>query len=474
MARCKGKHFCTFLIRALAILLLPCVVFAALLTCPDCGKQVSTHARSCPSCGCPVRIIIDQSVSSHGTGNKTVVTNHQPTTCYSIVKNSLVTVQTDTGTGSGFVVSLDGKKYVISNAHVLAGASEITLIMPDGTRLQWTQLSLAQHRDLVRLAIVDAPQVHALPIHCGAINIGDHVTVYGSSMGRAVVTELPGRVIGLGAEELEIDCTFVQGNSGSPILTRDGSVLGVATYVSRARNPRDWVISGTRFEDVRRFGIRLRPAEEWVAVPEATFRQQVNLLGDLSTIAGDLAAIAFYYIAPVKAGRLARVQQLLGVGRVHYPFSPRKDNAILAPYRPEDDLPVFTTYFSDTLPALLRKFVLARHHYMELASWEPWLNDVGNLRGSSVNQYRALYGHTFNRNTFRMRFTQAQADRDKAYAALCAAPIQLVDNTPWATQWLRDWAHSYRALFVEAYTICDQTNGLPKEAYRDPPVPPSG
>ncbi len=31
----------------------------ALVSCPDCGKEVSTHAEACPNCGCPKDVILE-------------------------------------------------------------------------------------------------------------------------------------------------------------------------------------------------------------------------------------------------------------------------------------------------------------------------------------------------------------------------------------------------------------------------------
>src|SRR6185312_7757504 len=65
------------------------------------------------------------------------------------------------------------------------------------------------------------------------VSIGDAVVVLGNSQGRNVVTEIEGKVTGVGPELIEVDAKFVPGNSGSPIIhVKSGKVIGVATFVT--------------------------------------------------------------------------------------------------------------------------------------------------------------------------------------------------------------------------------------------------
>jgi len=88
-------------------------------------------------------------------------------------------------------------------------------------------------------------------------DIGDPVVVLGNSDGRGVVTEIRGKVIGVGPREIEVDAAFVIGNSGSPVLDRHGRVIGIATYLRDCRDDEDWSKADTRFNGIRRFALRL-------------------------------------------------------------------------------------------------------------------------------------------------------------------------------------------------------------------------
>ena len=39
----------------------------ALVSCPDCGKEVSTHAEACPYCGCPKDVILESMKEEEAT-----------------------------------------------------------------------------------------------------------------------------------------------------------------------------------------------------------------------------------------------------------------------------------------------------------------------------------------------------------------------------------------------------------------------
>jgi hypothetical protein len=69
----------------------------------------------------------------------------------------------------------------------------------------------------------------------------------------------------------------VQGNSGSPIVTRNSEVIGIATYVMSPTIRADWINLGTRFTQPRRFGIRMDKLA-WVPLSFDEFRAQTGLL----------------------------------------------------------------------------------------------------------------------------------------------------------------------------------------------------
>ena len=65
----------------------------------------------------------------------------------------------------------------------------------------------------------------------------------------------------------------------------------MATYVIRTDDPRGWVGRGTRFNQVRRFGLR-PDAAKWATLKEADYIAQAEALEDLHTFSEDLHVLA--------------------------------------------------------------------------------------------------------------------------------------------------------------------------------------
>ena len=177
-----------------------------------------------------------------------------PATRFEEVKDKLAVIVCGDKAGSGFVVHDGGRPYLFTNAHVVREGKVIASRL-DGTRLRLGARDEAVGRDMVRFALDES--VPAFDLAAGVPDIGDPVVVLGNSDGRGVVTEIRGKVIGVGPREIEVDAAFVIGNSGSPVLDRHGRVIGIATYLRDCRNDEDWSKVNTRFNGIRRFALRL-------------------------------------------------------------------------------------------------------------------------------------------------------------------------------------------------------------------------
>ena len=170
------------------------------------------------------------------------------------VKDKLVVIVCGEKAGSGFIVRDGGRPYLFTNAHVVQRGAVIAHRL-DGTRLMLGPRDEAVGRDMVRFALDES--MPAFDLAAGVPDIGDPVVVLGNSDGRGVVTEIRGKVIGVGPREIEVDAAFVIGNSGSPVLDRHGRVIGIATYLRDCGDDADWSKTNTRFNGIRRFALRL-------------------------------------------------------------------------------------------------------------------------------------------------------------------------------------------------------------------------
>ena len=139
--------------------------------------------------------------------------------------------------GSGFVI--DGNGTVVTNNHVVRNAVSVSVTMDDGTVLPAKIIGTDAKTDLAVLR-VDAG--HTLPfIQLGESNDikpGQWVVAMGNPFGlggsvTAGIVSARGRDIGNGPYDsfIQVDAPINQGNSGGPLFTQDGKVVGVNTAI---------------------------------------------------------------------------------------------------------------------------------------------------------------------------------------------------------------------------------------------------
>jgi hypothetical protein len=113
----------------------------------------------------------------------------------------------------------------------------------------------------------------------------------GNSLGSDVVTEIPGKVTGVGPDLIEVDAKFVHGNSGSPIVhVKTGKVLAIATFVvARKLSSLD---RDSNFDEIRRFGFRLDNATAWEYPGWNRLVSEAETLKRIRRVTDDLLAVA--------------------------------------------------------------------------------------------------------------------------------------------------------------------------------------
>ena len=219
------------------------------------------------------------------------------------VKNALVIVETDAGAGTGFIATLNGTKYIISNRHLLEGARQYSFKTASGTVLQPLRLEIAKDRDVARITIKDLNS-EGLVVDDSNVAIGQRIVVYGNSMGESVITETTGDIIGVGPSTLEVSALFVAGNSGSPIIDARNNVVGVATYM--VQSDKDEFILDTRYEKPRRYATRIPyDAEDiWIPVSTRMLYEQSTTLDDIETL-----FLHFYFLQPLMVTEKTRTTE---------------------------------------------------------------------------------------------------------------------------------------------------------------------
>jgi serine protease Do len=139
--------------------------------------------------------------------------------------------------GSGFIIDPDGT--VVTNNHVVKGATKVTVTLDDGTTYPAKVLGRDSRSDLAVLQIT--PKKRLAYIALGDSDLaqpGAWVVAVGNPFGlggsvTAGIVSARGRDIGEGPYDsfIQVDAAINQGNSGGPLFTQDGKVVGVNTAI---------------------------------------------------------------------------------------------------------------------------------------------------------------------------------------------------------------------------------------------------
>lgn len=189
-------------------------------------------------------------LSSSGSSTLTEVVpeNVSLSALYDDVKNSVVVI-TDTQSsdfveGSGFIDDLSGRMVVVTNNHVIASGTGISVTFADGDAYSATVLGADPYADLAVLSVNNAPASEYQPlqvVNSTTLSVGDFVAAVGSPFGEAG-SMTTGIVSALGrtvtetasgnypiADVIQFSAPINPGNSGGPLLNSAGQVVGITT-----------------------------------------------------------------------------------------------------------------------------------------------------------------------------------------------------------------------------------------------------
>lgn len=150
--------------------------------------------------------------------------------------------------GTGIIVTADG--YILSNKHVIDGATNISIVLDDGT--MYENVKVAAVDPLNDVAFLKIDGVNDLkPATLGdskTINVGQQVIAIGNALGEYQNTVTAGIISGTGRsitatdstgsmyeqlnDMIQTDAAINSGNSGGPLVNAAGEVIGINTATS--------------------------------------------------------------------------------------------------------------------------------------------------------------------------------------------------------------------------------------------------
>ncbi len=154
------------------------------------------------------------------------------------------------GQGSGFFIGEMGD--VITNSHVLEGASRGTVRTTDGEEYPIKQVVAEDKEgDIVQVSVdISRKAIKPLPVATKLPEVGERVIVIGTPLGLdqtvsdgivSAVREIPGF-----GKIVQLTAPISPGSSGSPVINMKGEVIGIATFFAVAGQNLNFAIPGER------------------------------------------------------------------------------------------------------------------------------------------------------------------------------------------------------------------------------------
>lgn len=138
------------------------------------------------------------------------------------------------GVGSGFILSTDG--FVMTNAHVVEGADEVIVTLPDKREFK-AKIIGADKRTDVAVVKIDAVGLPAVKIaDISRLRVGEWVMAIGSPFGlentvTAGIVSAKQRDTGDYLPFIQTDVAINPGNSGGPLINMRGEVVGINSQI---------------------------------------------------------------------------------------------------------------------------------------------------------------------------------------------------------------------------------------------------
>lgn len=231
------------------------VVLAVVVVCSVflvSGTASSAHGAALDATATPMPVV---EVDSTAASSVAVTADSVTEQLYNTVSPSVVSINVVatrqgsgffpgsmvSGTGSGFVIDTDG--HIVTNNHVVEGATDIEVNFVDGTIVRGTVVGTDPNSDLAVIQVdLPAEQLHPVTFaDSDQLSIGQSVLAIGSPFGQrwtlttGIISGLERRIDSLSnfsiGGVIQTDAAINPGNSGGPLLDLNGHVIGVNSQI---------------------------------------------------------------------------------------------------------------------------------------------------------------------------------------------------------------------------------------------------
>jgi serine protease Do len=201
--------------------------------------------------------------------------------------------------GSGFIV--DPRGYVITNAHVVEGATSVKVKLADERELPAKVKGRDTRLDLALLEIEGVKDLPAVALGSSeALRVGEYVVAIGNpfGLGNTVtmgIVSAKSRTIGAGPYDdfIQTDASINPGNSGGPLFDLKGEVVGINTAINPEGQGIGFAIPSDALKDVLpqlistghvargRVGVAIQPVSASLAKAMGLDQTKGALVGDV-------------------------------------------------------------------------------------------------------------------------------------------------------------------------------------------------
>ncbi|MBI2866129.1 MAG: trypsin-like peptidase domain-containing protein [Chloroflexi bacterium] len=221
------------------------------------------------------------------------------------------------GAGSGFI--FDSQGYILTNNHVIEGATSIQVSLPDGRTFAARTIGRDPNQDLAVLKI-EGQDLPALPLgDSSSLRVGDWVIALGNALGLeggptvtvGVVGALDRSIQEPGGAVLsslvQTDAAINPGNSGGPLVNLRGEVVGINTAIELEERIRPIgigfaIASNTAQEAAQRLMSQAQPPQPFLGVDMLTVTPAIAARFGLATQQGVLISLVLPGTGASQAG----------------------------------------------------------------------------------------------------------------------------------------------------------------------------